>query len=62
MTWRSETELLIRELKQSINMYVLGCSLIYLEYQSELFTLQLLRLLAELFFSAGFTGLAAAGT
>ena len=62
MTWRSETELLIRELKQSINMYVLGCSLIYLEYQSELFTLQLLRLLADFFASAGLTGLAAAGT
>ena len=43
-------------------MYIFGSSLIYLEFQSELFTLQLLRLLADFVSSAGFKGLAAAGT
>ena len=43
-------------------MYILGCSLIYLDFQFELFTLQLLRLLTDFIASAGFTGHAAAGT
>ena len=54
--------LLLTELEWSEKMYVVVCSLIYSESQTKLFTLQLLRLLADFFASAGLAGLAAAGT
>ena len=55
MTGRSEMKLLVIELTEKIS--ILGCSIRYLES-----TLELLRLLADFFASAGFAGFAAAGT
>ena len=55
MTGRSEMTLVIIELAEKIS--TLGCSRRYLES-----TLELLRLFADFFASAGFAGLAASGT
>ena len=55
MTGRSEMKLVIIELAEKIS--TLGCSRRYLES-----TLELLRLFADFFASAGFAGFAAAGT
>ena len=55
MTGRSEMKLLIIELTEKIS--ILGCSIRYLKS-----TLELLRLLADFFASAGFAGFAASGT